>query len=282
MTVVSYFLPASVPEALQLLETHDSELLVIAGGTVAMPLINDGVSLPTRVMGLRRAGLDRITRTDEGVRIGATATLTSVLEQDVVPLLRDAARRTASWSIRNMGTVGGNLFTPPPGGDVATALLALDAVVELTGPAGSRHVPLEAFYTGFMTTALAPDELVTAVTVPIANGRHSFIKFGRKAANTPAIVTVAVQAMTDGDAVTSVRIAIGAAGPHPLRARRAEATQTGAALAPDVIAAAGEAALTDVEPFTDAVASAWYRQRMVPLLVRRALADIAGPAGRGE
>lgn len=282
MTVASYFLPTSLPEALRLLESHGPELLVIAGGTVAMPLVNDGISLPTRVMGLRRAGLDSIVQTGGGLRIGATATLTSLLEQDDVPLLRDAARRTASWSIRNMGTVGGNLFTPPPGGDVATALLALDAVVELTGPAGSRHVPLEEFHTGFVTTALASNELVTAIVLPVAAGPHSFIKFGRKAANTPAIVTVAVHATTDGDVVTSVRIAIGAAGPHPLRARLAEATVTGTRLAPDVIAAAGEAALRDVEPFTDAVASAWYRQRMVPVLVRRALADVAGDAGRGE
>jgi CO/xanthine dehydrogenase FAD-binding subunit len=215
------------------------------------------------------------------VRIGATATLTSLLEQDDVPLLRDAARRTASWSIRNMGTVGGNLFTPPPGGDVATALLALDAVVELTGPGGTRRLALEAFHTGFMTTALAPDELVTAIIVPFAPGRHSFVKFGRKAANTPAIVTVAVHAKIDDDAVTSVRIAIGAAGPHPLRARGAEMIATGTNLAPDVIAAAGEAALADAEPFTDALASAWYRQRMVPLMVRRALADIAGVVETG-
>ena len=141
MTVSHYYLPASVPEALGLLAEHGPELLVMAGGTVAMPLINEGISLPRRVMGLRRAGLDRIERVDDELHIGATTTLTRLAEQDDVPLLRRAASRTASWSIRNMGTVGGNLFTPPPGGDVATALLALDARVVVTGPAGHRDAP---------------------------------------------------------------------------------------------------------------------------------------------
>ena len=170
MTVSHYYLPASVPEALGLLAEHGSELLVLAGGTVAMPLINEGISLPGRVMGLRRAGLDRLERVDAALHIGATTTLTRLVEQDDVPLLRQAASRTASWSIRNMGTVGGNLFTPPPGGDVATALLALDARVVVTGPAGSRTLPLAHLWTGFLTTCLAADELVTSIVVPLGGG----------------------------------------------------------------------------------------------------------------
>ena len=127
MTVTSYFLPRSLPEALGLVEAHGSSLLVMAGGTVAMPLINEGISLPLKVMGLRRAGLDGIEQVGDELRIGATATITQLLGQQHVPMLRQAAARTASWSIRNMATVGGNLFTPPPGGDMAVALLALDA-----------------------------------------------------------------------------------------------------------------------------------------------------------
>ena len=170
MTVSHYYLPASVPEALGLLAEHGPELLVMAGGTVAMPLINEGISLPGRVMGLRRAGLDRLERVDAELHIGATTTLTRLVEQDDVPLLRRAASRTASWSIRNMGTVGGNLFTPPPGGDVAAALLALDARVVVTGPAGPRTLPLADLWTGFLTTCLAADELVTSIVVPLDAG----------------------------------------------------------------------------------------------------------------
>ena len=87
VTVSHYYLPASVPEALGLLAEHGPELLVMAGGTVAMPLINEGISLPRRVMGLRRAGLDRIERVGDELHIGATITLTRLAEQDDVPLL---------------------------------------------------------------------------------------------------------------------------------------------------------------------------------------------------
>jgi CO/xanthine dehydrogenase FAD-binding subunit len=180
-----------------------------------------------------------------------------------------------------MGTIGGNLFTPPPGGDIATALLALDAVVVVQGPAGVRPVPLAAFFTGFMTNDLRPDELVTAVHVPVAPGEDAFIKLGRKQANTPAVVTVAVRIVRDGATVTGARVALGAAGPHPLRAAAAESILVGSPLDAATIAEAAAAAARDCEPFTDAVASAWYRRRMVELVVQRALSELVAPgAGR--
>lgn len=294
MTVTNYFLPGSVAEALDLLAARGPELLVMAGGTVAMPLINEGISLPRQVMGLRRAGLDGITRTaDGGLRIGATTTLTQLLEQDAVPVLREAAARTASWSIRNMGTVGGNLFTPPPGGDVAVALLALDASTVVAGPDGERTIPLADFFTGFMTTALRPGDLVTAIVVPAVRGEAAFVKLGRKHANTPSVVTVAAHVTSDagtgseagtgggGGAVTRARIALGAAGPHPWRATRAEAAVEGTHLEPATIEEAAAAAAEDCEAFTDAIASDWYRRRMAGVIVRRTLERLATPAGGG-
>jgi CO/xanthine dehydrogenase FAD-binding subunit len=280
VTVSSYFLPASVPEALGLLGEHGPELLVIAGGTVAMPLINEGISLPGRVMGLRRAGLDRVERAGAELRVGATATLTQLVGQGDVPLLAEAASRTASWSVRNMATVGGNLFTPPPGGDVATALLALDARVVVAGPAGERTLPLTAFWTGFMTTALASDELVTSIIVPLDEGRTAFLKFGRRRANTPAVVTVAAHATLEHDRVVSIRLALGAAAPHPVRLTRAEAVVAGSSLEPAVIDEAAALAAEDADPVADAVASDWYRRRMTGVFVRRILEQLAGRAGR--
>jgi len=281
VTVTAYFLPESVPEALNLMELHGASLLVMAGGTVAMPLINEGISLPDKVMGLRRAGLDRMERVGDELHVGAAVTLTALQEQDSIPLLAQAASRTASWSIRNMGTVGGNLFTPPPGGDIAVALLALDARVTLTGPRATRSVPLTAFWTGFMTTDLHPDELVTSIAVPIRPGATSFVKFGRKHANTPAVVTVAVHVAREGETVTAARVALGAVGPHPLRAAGAEAAITGSRLEPRDIDAAVAAAVRECDPFSDALASDWYRRRMVGVFVKRALTELAGPAVEG-
>ena len=278
MTVRSYFLPRSLPEALALLNEHEPELLVLAGGTVAMPLINDGISLPEAVMGLRLAGLDTLERSGDTLRIGATATLTQLLRQDIVPMLHEAARKTAGWSIRNMGTVGGNLFTPPPGGDVAVALLALDATVTLASTRGERTIAIADFQTGFMTNALAPDELLVAISVPIPIGPTAYLKFGRKHANTPSVVTVAARVEWDGDRVAVVRIALGAVGPHPIRARAAEDLLAGTDLGPGAIASAAAAAVEECEPFTDGIATEWYRRKMVGLFVGRALEQLAGGA----
>jgi CO/xanthine dehydrogenase FAD-binding subunit len=283
VTVHSYHLPRSLPEALGLLADHGPSLLVMAGGTVAMPLINEGLSLPEAVMGLRLAGLDGLERTDGTLTIGATATLTRLLEPDVVPMLREAARNTASWSVRNMGTVGGNLFTPPPGGDVAVALLALDATVTLASATARRDLPLADFYTGFMTNRLAEDELLVQVRVPVTMAGTSYIKFGRKHANTPAVVTVAVRLAWDGPAVADARIALGAVGPHPVRARDAERLLVGTGLEPEAIAAAAASALESCEPTTDAIATDWYRRRMTGAFVARALEQLApGADGKGR
>jgi len=281
VTVSSYFLPRSLPEALDLLERHGPDLLVMAGGTVAMPLINDGLSMPGAVMGLRRTGLDGLERVDGTLRIGATTTLTQLVDQDAVPMLREAARNTASWSIRNMGTVGGNLFTPPPGGDVAVALLALDATVALDGPRGGRTLPIADFFTGFMTNDLASHELLVKLEVPVPTAPTAFIKFGRKHANTPAVVTVAVRLGWAGNRIAEARIALGAVGPHPIRARHAEDGLIGTALGRDAIAGAAATAAQECEPFTDAIATAWYRRRMVDLFVGRALEQLA-PGAESE
>ena len=278
MSVLEYLVPRSLPEAIGLLQRHGSELLVMAGGTVAMPLINDGISLPERVMSLRAAGLDRIERRADELLIGAAATLSGLLADETLALLREAAGSTASWPIRNLATVGGNLFTPPPGGDVGVALLALDARVRLAGPGGARVLPLAEFWTGFMGTALAPDELLVEIVVPIAARETGYIKLGRKHANTPAVVTVAVALERTAGRVAVARIALGAAGPHPIRAAAAEAAITGTALEPADIGRAVEAATAECRPFTDALATEWYRRRMIGVLVRRALTGIAGQA----
>jgi CO/xanthine dehydrogenase FAD-binding subunit len=276
VTVREYLVPESLPEAVGLLGRHGPDLLVMSGGTVVMPLINEGISLPERVMSLRRAGLGGMERRGEVLAIGPMTTLTRLLAQDQVPLLREAARLTASWSVRNLATVGGNLFTPPRGGDVAVALLCLDASVRLAGARGERVLPLADFYTGHGTTACAADELLVEILVPMTQRTTAYLKFGRKEGNTPAVVTVAAAAEWDtAGRVREVRICLGAAGPHPIRAAAAEAAIAGSALEPASIGAAAAAAEAECRPLTDAVATEWYRRRMVGVFVRRALEQLA-------
>ncbi|MGQ9501833.1 MAG: FAD binding domain-containing protein [Anaerolineae bacterium] len=277
MAIQDYFLPKSLEQALDLLVEHGPALLVMAGGTIAMPLINDGISMPEKVMGLRHAGLNTIRRENGTLIVGATTTLTQLAQQADIPMLQEAVRHIGGWQIRNMGTVGGNLFAPPPAGDLAVALLALDTTVILASrQRGQRILPLAEFFTGFMATALAPDELVAALHIPLPRGKTSYIKYARKRANTPAIVTVAAHVVTEAGKVVDARLALNAVGPHPIRARRAEQVLLGAPLNAETIAGAAKEAAAECDPFTDAIATDWYRRRMTEVFVRRALERITG------
>jgi CO/xanthine dehydrogenase FAD-binding subunit len=279
VAIKNYFLPQSLDEATRLLAEHGVSLLVMSGGTIAMPLINEGISMPEQVMGLRQAGLNYVRQTNGTVALGATTTLTQISKVDPILLLQEAVRNVGGWTVRNMGTVGGNLFAPPPAGDFAVALLALDAQVKLVSQSGDRVIPLTEFYTGFMTNALQPGELLAEIQVPVPQGKTAYIKYGRKHANTPAVVTVAAQVVFNGVQVQSARIALSAVGPHPIRATQAEAALVGATLNESTIAAAAVAAAAECEPFTDALASEWYRRKMVNVFVGRTLTQIAGKEG---
>jgi CO/xanthine dehydrogenase FAD-binding subunit len=274
MSTKEYFLPRSAGEAVQLLAEHGPSLLILAGGTIAMPLINEGVSFPERVMGLRHAGLSGIGQDGGTFTIGACTTISQVLAWDAIPTLQQAAHNVAGWSIRNMATVGGNLFAPPPAGDLAVMLLALDADVKLANSTSERIVPLKDFYTGFMITALEPGELVTEIRVRKPAGETVYTKFGRKKANTPSVVTVAAHLMLDGDTVKDARIALGAVGPHPFRSTKAESALVGSALGEETIARAATLAAEECEPIADAIASEWYRRKMVSVILSRALAQL--------
>jgi CO/xanthine dehydrogenase FAD-binding subunit len=190
-------------------------------------------------------------------------------------LLAQAARLFGAPAVRNMATVGGNLFAAPPAGDIAVPLLALDALVELAGPRGRRTLPLDQFFTGLGQTARAADELVVALHVPHAGGQTAYLRYGRRQANTPAVVAVAARVVLGADGtVAEARIALGAAGPHPLRARQAEAALVGQPLDVASIAAAAQAAQAECSPPTDALASDWYRRKMVGVFVGRALESL--------
>lgn len=276
MATEKIFSPDSLDAALELLNEYGYELLVIAGGTMAMPAVNQGLSYPRVAMTLHRLKLNDVRAVNNHFEIGATTTLTRVAQFADIPLLAQAARSIGGWSIRNMATLAGNLFVPPPAGDAATALLALDAQVMLGHKGGVRRIPLADLYTGLMQTVLAPNELVTRLDVPRPRGKTAFFKFGRRHANSPAVVTVAARLVQDGGGqVTEARLALGAAGDHPLRAKQAETALVGRKLDPKSIADAAELAKQDAQPFADSLASEWYRRKMVGVYVTRALEEIA-------
>ena|SRR6478735_2689230 len=218
--------PTSVDEVLGLL----GEGTLVAGCTGIYPRLGPTES----IISLRKAGLGGVSVDGDRVTVGATATLTELARE--VPFLRESIASIASPTIRNMATVGGNLFAPQPHGDLAVCLLALDAQIEKAGD----------------------DQLVTSISFNVPE-RWFYTKAMRRKQNSASIVTVA----SDGE-----RIALGGVAREPVRALAAEAK-----LAQGDIDGAAEAALEAADPFDDAYASAWYRRRVLPVHVRRALTN---------
>jgi CO/xanthine dehydrogenase FAD-binding subunit len=229
--ITSYLLPDSAEAAVAELAP---DVAVLGGGTVVMPAAHAGTLDAERVVGLARAGLAGIEHNNGRTTIGAMTPLAAVAELEGA--VGAAARAVGGPALRNMATVGGNLLVGAPYGDVATALLALGAEVRLD----SRTIPLEELWDSFREG----EELIVAVAFD-DDPDSVFLRCARRAANSPAVVSVAV---------SRGRVALGGVAAQPV-------------LAP----ADAEAAAAAIDPPTDAIASAWYRRRMTELYVRRAL-----------
>lgn len=289
MPIEKFFAPESVDGALDVLNEYGSEALILAGGTMVMPLINEALTSPRVVLSLQRTGLNKwhVNEPPTGgttgklangylqAEIGAGVTLARISEIQELPMLATACRQIGSWAIRNMATVGGNLFAPPPAGDAAVALLALDAQLVVQSKSGERKIALDQLYTNLLQTNLKPNELVTRIEVPRLRGKTAWLKYARREKNAPSIVSVAARIVTDPEGIiTEARIALGGANDFPMRSKTAEAALTGRGLNAASIADAASAAMSQAKPFSDALASEWYRKKMVGVYVRRALEGI--------
>jgi carbon-monoxide dehydrogenase medium subunit len=241
--IKQYVLPDSAEAAVAQLAGGAA---VMAGGTTVMPAVTAGTLDADRVVGLAHAGLDGVERSGRRTVLGATVSLATVARLDN-PVVAAAARAVGGPALRNMATVGGNLLAGAPYGDIGVALLALGAEVDL----GTRTVPLERFWDEFRPG----EELIRSVAFDDARG--VYLRWARRAANSPAVVAVAV---------SGGRVALGGVAPHPVRSPAAEAHLHD----PE---AAGTAAAAEVDPPTDGIASAWYRRRMTQVFVRRALEE---------
>ncbi|WP_084734767.1 FAD binding domain-containing protein [Actinophytocola xinjiangensis] len=255
-------LPGSAAEAADLLRNGG---WLVGGGTVVMPRVNTGAVPVDSLVSLRRAGLDDITVDGRRASIGAAATLADVGEHDALAFLLPVIRSIASPPVRNLATVGGNLVVGQPYGDLAVALLALDARVEVLGADGVREV-------GVAELTVGGAEVLTAVHLDVPDsGTWFYRKAMRRRHNSAAIVTVAAVVAVGDGVVRQARIALGGLAPRPVRAPAAERVLLGQPFDRPTVEAAASAARQGVTPLDDAYASAWYRDRVLPVHVRRAL-----------
>jgi carbon-monoxide dehydrogenase medium subunit len=282
--------PETLEEAIHLLREGGDEARVIGGGTALVVMLRARLIRSRLLVGLGGiSGLGDIRVDwrvdgrvdgpgDGSLRIGALATHREIERsrevRRVAPLVAEACGRVGSPTIRNMGTLGGNLAYGEAASDPAPALLALDARVTVTGPAGERTVPLDGFFHDFYETALGPAEILTAVHVPHspAPARSTFVKYTCLSEEERAVVSVAAVVVPGPDGTWSeVRIGLGGVAPTPIRARGAEAALGGRRPTDGRLREAAAATAADVDPLDDRQGSAEYRRAMTEVWVRRAL-----------
>ena len=273
--------PASLKEALALLDPQEPTIRPVAGGTALMLMMKAGVFQPSRLVCLHRIEpqYSRIVLTCAGeMQIGAMASL-SELERDSniavrLPVLKRALRRLSNPRVRNVARVGGALAHGDPHMDLPPVLTALGARVTINGPKGERALPLEDLYSGYYETVLEKNELITAVTVPSLNGRKSaYIKVTLRSADDWPALGVAVSFALQNGVLRDPIVVVSAATEKVARMTSAEKILQGAAPKDAVLERAGDAAAAEASILTDAHGSAAYKRELLRVYVRRAVRE---------
>ena len=280
MNPFAYHTPETQEAVVTLLHEHGDEAKLMAGGTALVIMMKQRLVMPETLISLHRLrGLDDVREVNGALQLGALLTHraaeTSPLVCARLPVLAETYRQVATVRIRNVATVGGALAHADPNQDPPVTLLALDARVQLTSVDGSRDVPLTDFFTDYYETVLRPDELLTAIRVPIPppHTGSAHVKFLPRTADDYATVGVAATVRLDPATGTcqDCRIALGSVGSTPLRALQAEGVVRGQQLTPELLREAGAVAQQQTDPISDTRGSAEYKRAMAGVFVRRAL-----------
>jgi aerobic carbon-monoxide dehydrogenase medium subunit len=272
-----YRSPSTLDEALGVLADRGDEAKVMAGGQSLIPLLKLRFSQPALVVDIGRLpGLKDIKREDGHVRIGALVRHVDVERSKelatLVPLMVEAVHWIADPLVRNRGTVVGSVCHADPSGDWGSIMLALNAELVAQSKRGERVIPVDGFFQGPFTTTLRPDEIVTAIRVPLPTGHAggSYHKLERKVGDF-ATVAVTVQVELDGRKVKKAGIGLTSVGATNLKAKQAEKALLGNELNDQVIAEAARQAAAESEPKDDMRGSAAYKKDVVRVFVQRGL-----------
>jgi CO/xanthine dehydrogenase FAD-binding subunit len=267
--------PASVSGVLSLLSAHGADAAVMAGGTDLLIHVRAGKRRPKLVILLRRVeDIDRtVTVSDEGATFGALATLMDVARHPMIrqqyPAIAEAASRVGSDQIRNRGTLCGNVANASPAADTMPPLYIYDAVVNVVGTGGRRKIPISSFILGPGKTALAPGEIVESIfcSRPPAASSSAYLKLARRQGID--IATVGAAAFTSE--AKTVRVALGAVGPTPVRTAAAEELLAEGLTNPDAMQRGLEVLSAAADPITDIRGTRDYRLAMTKALARDAI-----------
>ncbi len=278
--------PQHLSDALDALAQNDSAIRPLAGGTDMLVDIRAQRAKPDVLVSLQNISeLRGITRENGTLKIGAATTIAEFLKHPELTkhdALRYAAYVFANPMIRNSATIGGNIGSASPAGDMLPPLLALDAHIELVSKNEARVMPLSDFFLGPRKTAKRANELITSIQLPVISYQSpvsslqspvssAFYKLGLRQADAISLISVAVWIQRDGEKIRDVRIALGAVAPRPMRAIRAEEILRGEIFNEMNLKESARIASEECSPIDDLRASANYRRRMIAVYVRRML-----------
>ena len=276
-----YVRPSSVDEAVSALGQAGEDGKVLAGGQSLIPVLRLRLAAPSTLVDLGGiADLTGIREDGDALVIGAMTSHAEVAASDLVrqhlPMVAEAAQSIGDPQVRHMGTFGGSLSHADPAGDLPSVALALDAVMTAVGPDGRREIPAGEFFTDYLTTALAPEEILAEVRLRKLPGwGMHYAKFNR-VAQAWAIVGVAAAVRRENGSIAEARVALTNMGATPLRAHAVEQAVAGREASGDALAEACAAAAEGTSPSSDTTASAEYRNHLATVLSRRALAAAVG------
>lgn len=279
MTPFDLVEPASLKEAIALIDPDDPDVRPIAGGTALMLMMKAGVFRPRRLVSLRKLGdgFSSITAMASGdLRIGAMTPLSAVEHSlDVLrhaPVIVRTMRRLANVRVRNVATVGGALAHADPHMDLPPVLIALGASVSVVGMSGERTIPVEDLLTGYYETALAKNELITEVRIPAQGAtRAVYFKVTTGSADDWPALGVAVALVAEGSSVKSAHIVVSAATTKATRLEAAEKTLIGFAADDATLKKVADTAADEADILADVRGSASYKRELLRVYVVRAV-----------
>jgi carbon-monoxide dehydrogenase medium subunit len=277
-----YVRPASVDEAVRALASGGEDAKVIAGGQSLLPLLRLRLAYPELLVDVGGIGeLRGVTDAGEALIIGARTTHYQLTRDPLVAehagLLSEASRTVADPAVRHRGTLGGALAHADPAGDLPAVVLALDATIIAHGPNGEREIPAADFFVDYLTSALEPDEILTAIRIPkLGPGwGYRYEKFHRTAQSWATVGVAALVRRSNGS-VAEARIGLTNMGTVPVRATAAEQAASGAEASKDALNDAAARADEGTEPPGDLHGAPDYRRHLARVLTGRALATAAG------
>jgi carbon-monoxide dehydrogenase medium subunit len=283
-----YHAPASLAEAIGLLQQHGDDAKVLSGGQSLLPLLKLRLASALHLVDIGRIpGLEYIKEEGGYLKIGGRTRESALERSDLIrtkyPILHDTAVVIADPLVRNRATVGGNLAHADPANDHPATMLALGAQVIVTGRGGERTIPIDRFFTGLFATALEPGEILTEIRIPIPAPRSggAYVKLERKVGDFATAAAAAQVTLSPTGTVERAGNGLTSAGPTPIKAVEAERFLQGKKPDRDTIAEAARLAGRAASPSPDRRGSIEYKREMARVLTARALtAAVARAEGK--